>query len=219
MAAHIASDLPLPPPPLPPADAAAPATEAEAPPPQPTVEETPQPAVEETPPPKVEDTPPPPPPPSPATSSDNLLNIIDKNNVYRVSKMNEENQWVMTTYVPPQLAIESMNKSRAFIEANNIPFEVCCISGKRICIRNNEDINDISKSTRLLYKAIFKTTEMGRCNNPYYNPNALVWDAWDQDATMVLLNFDFDKNNIKNYYLEYKEKFPEIDEWSDSWLV
>ena len=170
----------------------------------------------------------PPPPPdvelpaiiSPSnTQSDEVSSSIDKINIYSCSVMNKEKKWERITYVPPKLAIECMNKTRKFIENNNIPFEVCCISGRRICIRNNDDFDNVSKSKRILYKAIFKTTDMCRCNNPYWCPNALVWDAWDEDDTIELLNFDFDKDMIKQHYLEYKAKDTEIDDWCDNWIV
>jgi hypothetical protein len=156
---------------------------------------------------------------SPDTDENIIGDNIDKRNVYRYSAYDAHKEWATAIHVPPDKAINAMDRMRAFIELNKLPFEVLCISGKRICVRDYEITEILDKSTRFLYKSIFKSTEMGRRNNPYYTPNALVWDAWDQDISIDILNFDFDKNIIKEYYLAYKTKNSEIDDWDDKWLV
>jgi len=151
----------------------------------------------------------------------------DKNN-YTVS-VKEGDAWIMKTHIPPQATLDSMEKLRAFIKLNSLPFVVYPISGYRICVRNNIEVDE--GFYRFIYKSIMKTTGMCRASNPIWDPEALAYNYYEfetlsySDGEPSVLNFEFPIEEIQKYYMQYKDKVDNdkdiniiVPEWNNNWI-
>lgn len=155
--------------------------------------------------------------------SDNKLSdyYLDYKNsdTHTYSKRNEENNsYERVVHHPPEAALNIMKNFRKFFEVNEMPFVVFPISNYKICVRNNQDVPEGSK--RLLYKSIMKTTNIYRKGNVIWDQNALCY--YFDEKYVEHIDVDFNLENIKKYYLKYKQMSVEkkwhicVEDWNDN---
>ena len=155
--------------------------------------------------------------------SDNKLSdyYLDYKNsdTHTYSKRNEENNsYEKVVHHPPEAALNIMKNFRKFFEVNEMPFVVFPISNYKICVRNNKDVPEGSK--RLLYKSIMKTTNIYRKGNVIWDQNALCY--YFDEKYVEHIDVDFNLENIKKYYLKYKQMSVEkkwhicVEDWNDN---
>tara|TARA_X000001036_G_C20329744_1_gene663980 strand:- start:132 stop:632 length:501 start_codon:yes stop_codon:yes gene_type:complete len=139
--------------------------------------------------------------------------LTSKLNVYRYNQLNGMDQpMTPMTHVPPEKMCLAMDKVRKFIELNNLKFEICPISEKRICIR--EMPGDLSEDTEgALHEAIFETTGFQR-KIDRWGSRVLCWCAYETQE----INTNFDVNEIKTNYEKYKMDYEGAKEWSYDWI-
>lgn len=155
--------------------------------------------------------------------SDNKLSdyYLDYKNsdTHTYSKRNEENNsYERVVHHPPEAALNIMKNFRKFFKVNEMPFVVFPISNYKICVRNNQDVPEGSK--RLLYKSIMKTTNIYRKGNVIWDQNALCY--YFDEKYVEHIDVDFNLENIKKYYLKYKQMSVEkkwhicVEDWNDN---
>ena len=151
-------------------------------------------------------------------SSDYYLDYKNSD-THTYSKRNEENNsYERVVHHPPEAALNIMKNFRKFFEVNEMPFVVFPISNYKICVRNNQDVPEGSK--RLLYKSIMKTTNIYRKGNVIWDQNALCY--YFDEKYVEHIDVDFNLENIKKYYLKYKQMSVEkkwdicVEDWNDN---
>ena len=133
------------------------------------------------------------------------------------SRTKIDNTYEMIVHHPPEAALNIMKNFRKFFEVNEMPFVVFPISNYKICVRNNQDVPEGSK--RLLYKSIMKTTNIYRKGNVIWDQNALCY--YFDEKYVDHIDVDFNLENIKKYYLKYKQMSVEkkwhicVEDWND----
>ena len=151
-------------------------------------------------------------------SSDYYLDYKNSD-THTYSKRNEENNsYERVVHHPPEAALNIMKNFRKFFKVNEMPFVVFPISNYKICVRNNQDVPEGSK--RLLYKSIMKTTNIYRKGNVIWDQNALCY--YFDEKYVEYIDVDFNLENIKKYYLKYKQMSVEkkwdicVEDWNDN---
>ena len=150
--------------------------------------------------------------------SDDCYSDYKNSDTHKYSKTKIDNTYETVVHHPPEEALNIMKKFRDFFEINEMPFVVFPISSYRICVRNNQHVLEGSK--RLLYKSIMKTTKINRQGNKIWDQDALCY--YFDEKYVEHIDVDFDLENIKKYYLEYKqlsidqELKIDVEDWSDN---
>ena len=151
-------------------------------------------------------------------SSDYYLDYKNSD-THTYSKRNKENNsYERVVHHPPEAALNIMKNFRKFFEVNEMPFVVFPISNYKICVRNNQDVPEGSK--RLLYKSIMKTTGINRKGNVIWDQDALCY--YFDEKYVEHIDVDFNLENIKKYYLKYKQMSVEkkwhicVEDWNDN---
>ena len=150
--------------------------------------------------------------------SNDFYSDYKNSDTHKYSKTKIDNTYEMVVHHPPEAALNIMKNFRKFFEVNEMPFVVFPISNYKICVRNNQDIPEGSK--RLLYKSIMKTTGINRKGNVIWDQDALCY--YFDENYVEHIDVDFNLENIKKYYLEYKqmsidqELKIDVEDWSDN---